>query len=651
MTRATGRAHARAVGRVASCVALIALVASPVRAVGAPALHAPEDAARASADLRKDPKYAFCTKPQRPLGPRQAALCPLATDLDGCEGLRAACDVPAPKVERSTRWLDDLIASLGVVAQALVWVLVGAIALLVIIPVVRALLRSRREREADRADVRRPVEVHAHAPTDEASAIGDAASLLSRADELARAGDHARSLSLYLSASLAALDARGAIRIARHRTNGEYVRSCADAGARAPLRDIVREVDGVEFGGRPATAEVSTRARSRAEAIVRAAGVVALLVGLVGCGGLRKPGTVDDPAGGELGVAVLRAQGLTVSKLDRSIATLPMPAHDELAPVVVVDMEQTVLEDDAMEHVMRWVREGGVLVLFGAPSRWPRDVGATETSASSRELRWVWYEDDDDDEAAATSVVPIRATLARGDALQWPGAAPLVRVGDGTYAGARIFGRGRVVGVATSELLTNVSVARGDNAVMLAAIVQSAASPFGAAVDGAPDPNAHRTIKMARPEDGIPPPGNPFAALSRAGLDLGLWHAIVATALLFLAYGVRHARARKAPPPTRRAFLEHVRATGAFWRRARADGVALASYARFVEERLREEGRGAHDPVALLASRAESPDEHVAAVWEKASAAKERPDERRAGDLSALGELVRLARRALYRRR
>jgi hypothetical protein len=646
--RAARHARAKAVGRVASCALLVAVAASPVRASAA-ALQPPQHAARASAELRRDPKYAFCTKPRRPLGPQQSALCPLAAELEGCEGLRAACDVPTPKPERSDSWLDGLVARLGVIAQALVWVLVGAVALLVVIPVLRALLRARREREADRPDERRPVEVRAAASADEPVATGDAASLLSRADELARAGEHARSLSLYLSASLSALDARGAIRLARHRTNGEYVRACADASARGPLRDIVREVDGVEFGGRAATAEVSTRARSRAAAIVRATGVATLLLGVVGCGGLHKPGTVDDPAGGELGVAVLRAQGLTVSKLDRSIATLPMPARDELAPVVVVDMAQTVLEDDAMEHVMRWVREGGVLVLFGAPSRWPRDVGAAAAPASSRELRWVWYEDEDDDDASA--VAPIRGQLARGAALRWTQSAPLVRVGDATYAGARIFGRGRVVGVATSELLTNVSVAHGDNAAMLAAIVQGAASPFAAAFDGVPDPGAHRTIKIARPEDGIPPPGNPFAALSRAGLDLGLWHAIVAAALLFAAYGVRHARARRAPPPNRRAFLEHVRATGAFWRRARADGVALASYARFVEERLREEARGAHDPTLLLATRAESPVERVAAVWEKATAARARPDERRAADLGALGELVRLARKALRGRR
>src|SRR5207245_8784322 len=65
----------------------------------------------------------------------------------------------------------------------------------------------------------------------------DAELLLARADAHARAGRLEVALYTYLAAALAALDRRGAIRLARDRTNGEYVRACKDGNARPPLRE------------------------------------------------------------------------------------------------------------------------------------------------------------------------------------------------------------------------------------------------------------------------------------------------------------------------------------------------------------------------------------------------------------------------------
>src|SRR4029079_1646757 len=79
---------------------------------------------------------------------------------------------------------------------------------------------------------------------------GSAESLLERAEAALARGDLRAALFGFLHAALRALDVRGAIRIARDRTNGEYVRSYADEGARPELRAIVREVDVVQFGGR-----------------------------------------------------------------------------------------------------------------------------------------------------------------------------------------------------------------------------------------------------------------------------------------------------------------------------------------------------------------------------------------------------------------
>jgi hypothetical protein len=128
---------------------------------------------------------------------------------------------------------------------------------------------------------------------------------------------------------------------------------------------------------------------------------------------------------------------------------------------------------------------------------------------------------------------------------------------------------------------------------------------------------------------------------------LALWHALAAGLLLLLAYGVRQARARPTPPPTRRAWTEHLEATGGLYSRARLGPHALATYARFVDGRIRARmPRGASDPAAFLAYRAKADPQRCAALWARATAA--RSDERPRGDeLFVLRELSALYAAAL----
>src|SRR5258708_13559040 len=125
------------------------------------------------------------------------------------------------------------------------------------------------------------------APALELPSMTDEEALLARAAELARAGRLGEALQTYLAASLRALDKRGAVRIARDRTNGEYVRGCGDAVAKPALRDIVREVDRVQFGGEPPSPDAVTRAAQRAFAIVRALPAAMLPLLLAGPRGSR----------------------------------------------------------------------------------------------------------------------------------------------------------------------------------------------------------------------------------------------------------------------------------------------------------------------------------------------------------------------------
>jgi hypothetical protein len=606
---------------------------------------------------RRDGHYAFCSDPKRPFSQKHSELCPLAAEIEGCEGFKAACERDARESEerraagkkRATR--DGVMAILGELAKFLVWLLVALVIGAVAFPIIRALLRGRRDKALADAPAARNVSIAlTRPPPPEAEGIVDAEAALREADERARRGELARALSLYLAASLAALDHRGAIRLARHRTNGEYVRSCADADARTPLREIVREVDKVEFGKLLPTSEGVAHVAARANALVRATGsagaagrargaasiatsalftvgtlvLIVLAPAVGGCGGSRsqRSSGPNDPSGDELPMEVLRRSGYQVSYLSTPLSELPMPSVKTPAPLVIVDVERVLLEEESSAHLVRWVNEGGVLVLFGPPGLWPPDLHAQTALATSHDLDVL------DGYVRGARVATPRAML-------WPASEPIGRLDKDVYAAHKRSGKGLVIGIAGDDLVTNIGVSRPDNAAAFVALIDAAFvdRDDGSAEDTLEPRRATASsseVKVARREDGIPPPSNPFSALVQAGLGKGAWHALAAAVVLFLAFGIRHARARPAAPPARRAFAEHVEATGAFYGRARAVGHALASYGRFAEMRVRERVPRGADPVHFLATRANVAPEDVARIWKRAIEAK--PDDPPRGD-------------------
>jgi hypothetical protein len=650
---------------LAGAVIVTALASAPGLAGAQPlgSLGAPEHVENA----RREGKYSFCSAPKTPLTERQRELCPLAAQVSGCEGFAKAClrestssgDGQQDSTGKSSAQHDrsnesssssrELTGALGAAAQALIWLLIAIVIAAIAIPLVRALLRARRNKAlADTPDKAPNVAVLAdRAPPPQAEAISDAEAALREADDCARRGDLSRALGLYLAASLSALDRRGAIRLARHRTNGEYVRACAEDASRQPLREIVREVDRVEFGRLAPTTEGVSRVAARASGVVRSSIVMTTLLlaiallglGALGCGGSRARGgfgTIDDPAGDELPLDVLRRSGMDAAYLSTSLAALPIPGRDETAPVVVVDVARVVLEDESAAHLMRWVDAGGVLVLFGAPASWPRELAASEDMVS-----------DDHVDVVTASVSARGARVGATRALTWRESEPIAWNGKSVYAAHHQHGKGMIVGVAGHELVTNVGVARPQNAGVMVAILDVAMADRRARnEERGVTQAATATVRVARPEDGIPPPSNPFSALVQAGLGKGSWHALAAAIVLFLAFGIRHARPRPVVAPARRAFAEHVEATGAFYGRAHALGHALASYGRYAEMRLRERVPRGADPVQFLATRAKVPHEEAARVWKRATEAS--ADEPPRGDeLTTIRDLGAMLAKAL----
>ncbi len=602
----------RALRQVVAALALLFVFLAATRSA-----RADFEPSRAQADVeaaQKDKAFVFCSEPREPLSIRARALCPHAREIPGCEGLASACaKLDDPDALSWRKWLRWLSLG-GLVARVLVWILVGAVALVVIVPIAVALARIWRARRApqDRAFADRDAatpsgtrSVLSHDP----STGPEEDDLLGRAQTHAARGEYALALQLYLAASLRALDRRGTLRLARDRTNGEYVRMCTDDTAKRGLRDIVREVDRVQFGREEATPEAVALAATRAHAIVRALpGMLAglALVTLLGCGGLGSAKAWvgragDDPAGDELFEEMLRRQGVPTKALDASLASLPLPKPGQPSPGVVVDVDRIALDEDTRAHLVAWVDAGGVLVLEGAPETWPPEFGAASaTTCAEGDLQAAGPEASRTQRGALAGHAALRAS-SESERVAW--------FGDGaTYAAVLPRGEGSVLEIASDELFTNVALSHPNNAEVAALILS----------------NADCTeLRIAHPEDGMSPPSSPVAALMRAGLGLGLAHALIAAFLLFVAVGVRMMRAKPAPPPPRRAFAEHVYAVGALYARTRSAPHALAAYARFADERLRARmPPGTHDVAAFLASRAHQPLAVCQRVWDRAMRTK-----------------------------
>lgn len=632
-----GLSEARAVRRRAVVAAALALLG--VLAVARPA-HAVLDPTRAQHDLdaaMKDKAYPFCRDPRLPLSHEAKELCDHASAIPDCAGFAAECakttTPPTPPSSSSPSWRWNwphalsVPGFLGTLAQVLVWALVAALVIAILVPIVRAIARIKRDEKPAKPEERRLPE--AEEPAIELPTTTDEELLIARALELARAGQYAAALQVYLLASLRALDKRGAVRIARDRTNGEYVRACTDPAAKPVLRDIVREVDKVQFGGEPATADAVTRAAQRAVAIVRAMPLAMLVVALacvLGCGGgsksVKVPREGDDPAGAELFREVLRRQGVDVGTLQTALASLQLPKPGARDPAVVVDLTKTDLDDDTREHLVEWVEAGGVLVLAGNAFEWPKQFGgstafsvSTPHKITARRLLARSQpaspdEEDDEEESAIYARTNEHGVLAAGTGLAFSGTTERSAwFDDGTlYAAVVTHGKGVVLGIASDELMTNAGLARPGNAAVMVSIFSAA---------------DRLEMRIADPEDGVAPPTTPIAALLRAGLGVGLGHGLVAVLVLFFAAGTRIARPRPSPPPRRRAFAEHVEAVGTLYARTRNAPHALAAFSRFADERLRARmPRSGGDVAAFLASRARMPLDVCQRLWARAVQAK-----------------------------
>lgn len=572
-------------------------------------VHDPERGGRAVAEARSGSRYAFCREPPRPLPQGARALCDLAGDIPDCDGFAEACAALAPRPPEP--WALRFGPQLLAFAKALLWTLVAVIALLLAVPLLRLALQAWRRRRGESG--RAVEEPSARAKSaDEAdageelspTAPGDPATWLARGDDYARVGQYALAVSAYLAAALRALDARGVVHLERHRTNGEYVRACNDGSARPALAQLARSADRAEFGRAPLEQGDVAQARTLASQIVSSSLAALALLLACGCGQAGFDGaTVRDPAGHELVLDVLARSGFDVRPLGRSLASLEATGDGEEAPVLLLDLDRTALDDEARDRLFAWVRQGGVLLLAGAVSTLPEALAITPSFGSTRDvdvrpafLPELADDEGDDDRARLYGVPPAAlhgARTAGREALRAEGAVMAASrpSGNGFAALVRL-DAGAVMAVASSDLLTNAGVARPENATALVALLDHVAVRADGTV---------RELRVAEREDGVSPPTSPLASLVRAGLGWGMVHALFFLVVLFLAYGTRHARPKPDRPPARRDFAEHVRATAALYAYTRAAPHAASALARLLVRKAPSLGARAADPATVLA--------------------------------------------------
>jgi hypothetical protein len=461
-----------------------------------------------------------------------------------------------------------------------------------------------------------------------APTMTDPERLLASARAAAARGDHARAIADAHAAILRQLDAAGAIELHASRTNGDYVRALRDdRELQRRLAAVVRDVERVQFG-RSDASEVWTRILENVAPVIARATMLVLVLGL----GLtscqpRGRASASGPLGHGALVSVLSAAGvqakrLTVApaELDEGVSTL----------VLIGDVE---VDEEAWAHIQAWVViHGGTLILAGAGSA-PEDLAPRTVAGRER--------------TTALTVAPgapmelgdPRVALPPGDALEpAPGDVPLLLRGQTTYATSRALGDGEVVVLADDKLLSNASLATAENAKVVVGLLGRGGEVRIAAAIGA----GAKT---------------PVDSLRRAHLLPTTLQVLALAALLIAANGAMFGRPRDRKTTTRRAFIEHVRAIGTTYARARAARHALGVYATWALEQLRTRtraGRGMLGLAESVATRTGRDERAVLSVLLEAHSARDTDGPRSgvtttaeaARDLDTLRELAELVQKA-----
>lgn len=594
----------------------------------------------------KHEDYTFCQKPSLPLSPAVRMMCPLSAEVPDCAALIDACEAARKEDEKKAekdrlsatpewmrtlvKWLAELslndwfLNGLRALSAALLaWVLWWAVKRFVLL----APWSSEEGDDANEPTVARD----AIKPSTPADALWQAA------EGARRAGSHEEATRLYLHAAIEHGAEAGKIRKTEANTYGECARQIPRA-ERAPLTDLVREVERHDFGGETLGPESASHARTLTVTFLRSLGLALNIAFLLVLGGCGQADELKKYVGGDKRAAEIQSIWSTLSEHHIPIQELPTPLYDlklsetvHIDSAIWVDTSETELDDDARHNLGEWVKAGGLLVLVDSDLT-PRLFLGQERTLQSLRLHADLLADatrstEADERLSARAVGCTQAAAMFADKEQsaidgiFANDTALMNCGAETDAPSA-HGLGLVRRIPGASAFSNLAMLRPQNEAfalryfdeLLALPGQRAAvealemapEPDAAKADNRvpyPDgpPSEHiapsedktqvkvaaarslRTLYITGPASGTRPATSPVHALYLAGLGSFFWHGVVGTLLLLWSGASRLGRARRVLTSNRERYATHVETLGMHY----ADNMSLKHKRELVAQWLR----------------------------------------------------------------
>jgi hypothetical protein len=495
----------------------------------------PKNISELTKNIFADPRYRFCHSEKFPLSLREMEWCHQPDQRkemrDRCPALEKACAqlIKDPELR---------MPHLGSAPRILLFAVLAAVLLWLAVKLGRHFVLQRAGNVAaisggDSAAPLEPVQPEAHAVE------SDVERLLALARQAAAQGLHAQAVDHAYAALLRRLEADGLVRVEKWRTNGDYLR---DLRTRPELRDqvraIVREVEALQFGVSPPSASAFESLLGRILPLVQGV-LLVLLATLFSACGMGRGNEADSPSGGSAVRELLSRAGVPVEHRVKALDKM-----EDTSGAVLLFAEP---EPGEWELLHDWVKRGGGL-LIAAPMPLPSWLGVKRQGMPTQTPPHLRVPEDTRQTLGDPQVwLPRASCLSGGD--------PALSGSGCDYAVAVKMERGLAIVLGDGQLFENASLAMADNAAFMVAVVDFTRRPGRLQI-------VDETTGRSSP--------NPFVSLARAGLGLMLLQLALLVLLWFWHRGKAFGKLHDPPPPPRRAFVEHVRALGAQYAKAKA---------------------------------------------------------------------------------
>lgn len=523
------------------------------------------------------------------------------------------------KINRGARKERDPVEwklpDLGGFARVLMWLLIIVAVGAVAYAIYRNLVRGKDEEP--------PADEVAPDPGDSLMAAQVAARkvietdvqrLLARADAAAAKGNHEGAIADLYAALLRRLEGEGLITVDAWKTNGEHLAALRDKpGLRDEVRQIIRDVEQVQFGAAQADAERFASVRRQVLGVVmRALLCLALALGLatsIACDPEQESikalaGLGSDPSGARAVGELLIHYDIAAS---HRMGELEQLAQTDGAIVLLPGVELTA---DEWKLLLAWVDDEGGTLIIATGGGLPDELGIRYVPSGDARTQLVpantydWYYQGLElvAPAAMTLDVDMRRRSSTDDLLIRPDEDSYdAQTSTWNFTAKQLYAvsqrrgdnDGRVIVFANGQLWTNAAIANADNGALLVNLLRS------------------RDIDELEFVDDFTGSGadNPLESMRDSKMWAVFLQILLLLLLLYAAVGIPFARLRDPHARSRRAFVEHVQTLGQRYAQSRAARHVATLYASWALDRLRERlqpggaAKGLHPLAQAIASR------------------------------------------------